>query len=206
MNEQQDVEIIARETPFQGFFRIDRYRLRHRLFGGGMSAELRREIFERGQAVGLLPYDPVGDQVVLIEQFRIGAYAAGRNPWLVEIVAGIIEDDQASEDVARREMTEETGLEIVGNLIPVADYLVTPGGSSETVKIYCARVDARAAGGIHGCADEGEDIRVFAIPVEEAFRRLGDGQINNSPAIIALQWLALNHRRIRQTLLDKSTF
>jgi ADP-ribose pyrophosphatase len=203
MDEEPEIEVIAKETPFQGYFRIDRYRLRHRLFAGGMSHTLVREVFERGHAAALLPYDPVLDRVVLIEQFRIGAYAAGRDPWLLEIVAGIIEEGETADDVVRRETLEEAGLEVVGELQPIADYFVSPGASTETVVVFCGRVDAGKAGGIHGHADEGEDIRVLALSFDDAMARLAAGQIDNSPGIIALQWLALNRERLRRKWLGE---
>lgn len=198
MDRPDDVEIIARETAYEGRFRLDRYRLRHRLFAGGMGPELTREVFERGHAAALLPYDPVLDQVVLIEQFRIGAYAAGRRAWLTEVVAGIVEAGETPAEVVRRELTEETGLKLIGAPEPVAEFLVSPGGTSETIFLFCGRVDASTADGIHGIKDEGEDIRVLVLSVAEALARLEAGRIDNSPAIIALQWLALNHRGLRR--------
>jgi ADP-ribose pyrophosphatase len=196
MNEN-DVEIFEKETAFQGYFRIDRYRLRHRLFAGGWSEAITREVFERGHVVGVLPYDPIEDRVVLIEQFRIGAYAAGFSPWLIEIVAGVIEAGEEPEEVARRETLEETGCSVT-ELMPVTSYLVGPGAASESVKLFCGRVDARGAGGIHGKKEEHEDIRVFSAPFTEAMARLDSGEIKNAVSIIALQWLALNHDRLRR--------
>ena len=196
MNEN-DIEILDKETAFQGYFRIDRYRLRHRLFAGGWSEAITREVFERGHVVGVLPYDPIEDRVVLIEQFRIGAYAAEFSPWLIEIVAGVIEAGEEPEEVARRETLEETGCSVT-ELMPVTTYLVGPGGASETVKLFCGRVDARGAGGIHGKKEEHEDIRVFSAPFTEAMARLEGGEIKNALSIIALQWLALNHDQLRR--------
>ena len=98
-----DVEILERSTPFQGYFRIDRYHLRHRTHDGGWTAPMSREIFERGHAVGILLYDPRQDRVGLIEQFRPGALAAGWHPWLIEVVAGIIDDGETPEAVAVRD-------------------------------------------------------------------------------------------------------
>lgn len=193
----KSVELIRRETPYRGYFRIDRYALRHELFAGGTSEALTREVFERGHAVGVLPYDPVRDAVVLIEQFRIGAYAAGRGPWLIEIVAGIIEADEAANDVAHRELHEETGL-VADALDPMGEVMLSPGGSSETMALYCARIDARQADGVHGVADEHEDIRVAALPFAEALAAVDRGDIVSAPTVIALQWLDRHRERLRQ--------
>jgi ADP-ribose pyrophosphatase len=190
------IELLDKSERYSGFFRINRYRLRHRLFAGGWSGVIEREVFERGHAVGVLPYDPVADSVVLIEQFRIGALVAGMSPWLIEVVAGIVEEGETPEEVARRETLEEAGLEILA-LMPMCRYLVSPGGSSESVRLYCGRVDSRGAGGIHGLAEEHEDIRVEPTPYGEAIRLLEEGRITNSVSLIALQWLALHRERVR---------
>lgn len=192
----RDLDILSRDTVYQGYFRIDRYRLRHRLFRGGMSKEIRREVFERGHAVGIVLYDPARDSVVLVEQFRIGALAAGKEPWITEIVAGVIDDGESAEAVARRESEEEAGC-AVAKLIPVYDYLVSPGCSSETVRLFCGLIDAQGVGGIHGLEAEGEDIRVSVVPVDVALARLADGRINSAIAIIGLQWLALNRAALK---------
>ncbi len=199
-----DVEVIEKTTPFRGFFRLDHYRLKHRLFEGGWSGEMTREIFERGHAVSVLPYDPVLDAVVLIEQFRPGAYAAlssewfgnDVSPWLIECVAGIIEEGENPEDVARRETAEETGCR-VADLIPVCHYLSSPGGTSESVFVFCGRVDASNADGVHGLLDEHENIRVFTVSPADAFRMLDQGRIINAMTIIALQWFRANLGRVR---------
>ena len=190
------VELLDKSERYSGFFRINRYRLRHRLFAGGWSGAIEREVFERGHAVGVLPYDPVADSVVLIEQFRIGALVAGMSPWLIEVVAGIVEEGETPEEVARRETQEEAGLEIQA-LMPMCRYLVSPGGSSESVRLYCGRVDSRGAGGIHGLAEEHEDIRVDRVAYGEAMRLLEEGRVTNSVSLIALQWLALHRDRVR---------
>ena len=192
----KDIEILDKSEQYKGYFRINRYRLRHRLYAGGWSGELQRELFERGHAVGVLPYDPAADSVVLIEQFRIGALVAGMGPWLTEVVAGIIEEGEAPEEVARRETREEAGIEVM-DLMPICRYLVSPGGSSESVILFCGRVDSRGAGGIHGLAAEHEDIKVDVVPYAEAMRRLEEGDFTNAISIIALQWLALHRDRVR---------
>ena len=199
-----DVEIIEKSTPFKGYFRIDRYRLRHKLFEGGWSSEMEREIFERGHAVGILLFDPERDKVVLIEQFRPGAYAAlaspwfdnGASPWLIECVAGIIEDGESPEDVAHREAIEEADCK-VGAMVPVCHYLVSPGGTSESVFIYCGRVSAPKGGGIHGLRDEDENIRVVVASPDEVFRWLDEGKIINAMTLVALQWFRLNVEDLR---------
>jgi ADP-ribose pyrophosphatase len=191
-----NVEIIEKTTPFQGYFRVDRYTLRHRRHDGGWTAPMTREIFERGHAVSVLLYDPDRDEVGLIEQFRPGALAAGWAPWLVEVVAGIIDDGDDPEATAIREAQEEAGVAI-SQLVRVCKYLVTPGGSTESMEIYCARVDSASLGGIHGLDEENEDIRVFSVPTDEAIGWIETGKVANSCAIIALQWLALNRQKLK---------
>ncbi|MEI6559779.1 MAG: NUDIX domain-containing protein [Rhodospirillaceae bacterium] len=192
-----DIDILERQTVFRGYFRIDRYRLRHATFAGGWTGEMVREVFERGHAVAVLLYDPDRDRVVLIEQFRIGAHAAGRQAWLLEVVAGIIGEGEAPEAVAHRETLEETGC-VATDLIPIADYLPSPGGSSETIGLYCARTDARTAGGVHGLVHEHEDIRTVVMTTDEAIARLDAGTLDNSAIIIAIAWLARNRERLRR--------
>jgi ADP-ribose pyrophosphatase len=191
-----DVEVVSRETCYQGYFRIDRYRLRHRLHDGGWSGEMTRELFERGHAVAVLPYDPVADAVVLLEQFRVGAYAAGLPCWQIEIVAGIIDPDETPDAVARRETAEEAGCAVL-DLEQVYHYLVSPGGASESVTMFCGRVDSTGVGGIHGLPHEHEDIKVEVVPWSAALRLLESGAIGNAITLIALQWLALHRDELR---------
>ncbi|MCY1395223.1 ADP-ribose pyrophosphatase [compost metagenome] len=191
-----DVEITQREHCFRGFYRVDRLHLRHRQFAGGMGPVISRELFVRHDAVCVLPYDPQHDTVVLIEQFRVGALEAGVSPWLLELVAGLIDKDEEPEEVARREAIEEAGLTL-GALWPISDYLPSPGGSNERVHLYVGRCDSSNAGGIHGLEEEGEDIRVHVVPFEDALAAVRDGRINNAASIIALQWLALNRAEVR---------
>ena len=193
---KNDVEIIARETLYSGFFSMDLYRFRHRLFNGEMSGEIRREIFERGHAAVLLPFDPVRDEVVLVEQIRIAAYDVSESPWLREMVAGMIEEGETVEDVARREALEEAGL-VVGRTKPVLSYLASPGGTSERLSIMVGEVDATTAEGIHGLADENEDIRVHVVSREQAYQWVEEGKIDNAASVIALQWLQLHYQTLR---------
>ncbi|MEW5560926.1 ADP-ribose diphosphatase [Enterobacter asburiae] len=193
---KNDVEIIARETLYSGFFSLESWRFRHRLFNGEMSGEVRREIFERGHAAVLLPFDPVRDEVVLVEQIRIPAYDTSESPWLLEMVAGMIEEGETPEDVARREAVEEAGLDVkrVKNML---SYLASPGGTSERLTILVGEVDATTAHGIHGLADEHEDIRVHVVSREQAYRWVEEGTIDNAASVIALQWLQLHYQALR---------
>jgi ADP-ribose pyrophosphatase len=195
--DKNDVEIIARETLYRGFFSLNLYRFRHRLFNGDMSPEIKREIFERGHAAVLLPYDPVRDEVVLIEQLRIAAVDTSSSPWLLEMVAGMIETGESVEDVCRREAQEEAGVE-VGRCKPVLSYLASPGGTSERLSIMVGEVDATTAVGIHGLEEEHEDIRVHVVSREQAYRWVEEGAIDNAASVIALQWLALHHESLRK--------
>jgi ADP-ribose pyrophosphatase len=200
-----DVTVESHEVGYQGYFRVDRYRLRHRLFAGGWSAVVGREVFERGQAVACVLYDADQDRLVLIEQFRAGAFAAGytgqiadiASPWLIEIVAGIIGAGERPEDVVRREAMEEAGC-TVRALEPICRIFATPGAGSETVALYFAQVTAPPAGTLHGLDAEHEDIRLHLVTPEDAFAWIAAGRIVNGPAIIGLQWFQLNAPRLRR--------
>lgn len=192
------VKITEKETVFQGYFRVDRYRLHYRTYAGGWSEEVVREVFERGHAAAVLLYDPDRDAVALIEQFRVGAYAAGfDNPWLLEIVAGIIDEGESPDEVACREAQEEAGITI-SELLPIVRMLTTPGGSSESIMLYCARVDVREMGGIYGLSGEHEDIKVVVRSFSEVEKALLEGAIQNATALVALQWLVLNRETLRK--------
>ena len=197
MGRPSAVEIIETTTAYAGYFRVDRYRLRHELFAGTMSGEIVREVMERGHAVGVLPYDPVRDEVVLIEQFRIGALAAGRPAWLIEIVAGVIEPGEDPEAIAHRETLEETGM-TVGDLVAALNLYASPGISTETIQIFIGRTAAECAGGVHGKVEEGEDIRVVAMALDQALAALDRGEIQFAPAAAALQWLARHRPALRR--------
>lgn len=194
----RQVRVIERKLAFDGYFKIIRYRLAHSLFEGGEGPEISREIFERGRAVAVLPYDPKRDEVVLIEQFRPGAFGVESDPWLIETVAGIAEPGEEVEEAARREAKEESGLDLSG-LEPIMRYFASPGGSTETVDLFLGRVDASTAGGHFGLAQEGEDIKVHVIASELAWAWLNTGRIKVATTIIALQWLMANRERLRSS-------
>ncbi|WNW13097.1 NUDIX domain-containing protein [Pseudomonas sp. DTU_2021_1001937_2_SI_NGA_ILE_001] len=189
-------EITRRETCFKGFYRLDKLFLRHEQFDGSMGRELSRELFVRHDAVCVLPYDAKRDEVVLIEQFRVGAAEKTANPWLIEMVAGLIDKDEQPEEVAHREAEEEAGLKFSA-LWPITRYFPSPGGSDEYVHLFLGQCDSQDAGGIHGLESEGEDIRVTVWSFDDALQAVADGRIMNAAAIIAIQWLALNRSEIR---------
>lgn len=197
-----DVTLVSRTAGYRGFFAIDRIRLRHKLFAGGWSREFERELFVRGPAAGVLLYDPDLDQVVLVEQFRIGAVddarRDGKSPWLLEIVAGLIDPEESPEELARREAVEEAGC-APSAVVPIAEYYSSPGGSNEVVSLFCGRVDASSAAGIHGVEEENEDIRVVVLSSDAAWQAMLNGRMNNAMTIIAMQWLAINKRVLRQS-------
>ncbi|MGC9456528.1 MAG: NUDIX domain-containing protein [Halothiobacillaceae bacterium] len=190
-------ELIDCRDLYRGFFALRDCRFRFQAFDGRWIGPVSREIFERGHAVAVLPYDPATDQVVLVEQFRPGALDAPGGPWLMEVVAGMIEPGESPESVAAREMQEESGL-VPGRLLPITRFWVSPGGTTESTWLFLALVDASTAGGVHGLADEHEDIRVQVLDRAEALSRVDSGQICAAAPIIALQWLALNHRQLRE--------
>ena len=194
-----DHKIVAEERLHDGFFKIDRFDIQHKLFAGGETEVFRRELFERGEASAVLLYDAVRDVVVLTEQYRIGAAfdSEQASPWLLEVVAGMVEEGELPEEVACREAEEETGC-IIKDLIPISNYWSSPGGTSEKVHLYCALVDSSILGGIHGLEHEQEDILVRLIPFEQAYDGIASGEINNAATIIALQWLKINQNQVMQ--------
>ncbi|OQW91987.1 MAG: ADP-ribose diphosphatase [Beggiatoa sp. IS2] len=205
-SQEKSFEILDRTVAYAGYFQIVHYRLRHTLFAGGWSGEIVREVFERGHAAGVLPYDPVRDTVVLIQQFRIGAIddllREPKDAWLWEIVAGIIEEGESAYELAHREAQEEAGCTLL-DTIPMYSAIVSPGGSTETIALFCGRVDSTQIGGIHGLAEEHEDIRVQVFPFDEALEMLRSRKIRSCSTIIAMQWLALRRETVRKRWLNQ---
>lgn len=197
MSQQDDVEVIKAPVVYDGYSQVQKVHLRHRLHGGGWSDEIDREVIDRGHAAGVLIYDPARDAVVLIRQFRIGAWRAGDDPWLTETVAGLIDPGENAEEVARRESVEEAGCEIV-ELIRIGAYYASPGVLTELIELFCGIADAGDAAGVHGLDHEGEDIEAKVIPFDEAWRDLESGRLRDAKAIIGLQWLALHRDDLRR--------
>ncbi|MDN3406217.1 NUDIX domain-containing protein [Pseudoalteromonas sp. APC 3218] len=193
-----DVRLKPIENLYDGFFKINLYQFKHALFAGGESEVIRREILERGDAVAVLPYDPVTEQVLLIEQIRIGAIKSKHTPWLLECIAGMTDGSEDYESVVKKEAFEEAGLNLT-ELEFMLSYLSSPGGTTERLYLYLAHADlSQISAGIYGLDTEGEDIKTHIMDLDEAFERLNRGEIDNAATVICLQWLALNRDRIRK--------
>jgi ADP-ribose pyrophosphatase len=194
-----DVDILDARTAFSRHLGVDVVRFRHRLFAGGWSGERVFDIVRRGTAAAILLYDPERDSVVLIEQFRLAALYGGRSPWQTEAVAGLIDaEGETPEEVARREAREEAGLDPLGPLVPIQTILPASGSYDETVFLFCGRVDASGAGGIHGLAEEHEDIRVVVKTIPEIEALIETGQIDSAHTLISLYWLLRHRDRLRR--------
>jgi ADP-ribose diphosphatase len=196
-----DARIVSIDTPFSRFLRIDVVRFRHKLFSGEWSGEREYDVLRRGEAVAIILYDPERDSVVLVEQFRLPALYAGLSPWQIEPVAGLVDKDEGYDVVARRETEEEAGIAPIGELVPIQRYMPAPGNSDEAVMLFCGRVDARGAGGIHGLAEENEDIRVVVKTVAELEAMLLAGRIETGHTLICCHWLLRHRDRLRREWL-----
>ncbi len=198
-----DVGVLSRRTLHGGYIRVDELVLRHRLFGGGESGEVRRELIVRPRGVGILLYDPVRREAVLVRQFRVGMIDEYRSPWMLELVAGMVDGDDDPLQVARRESREESDMDPV-KVIQICDYYNSPGVGNERITLFCGQVDASAAGGIHGLAAENEDIEVVVVPYDELVAAVESGLINNAMTIIAVQWLQLHESEMDRLFGDSA--
>ena len=192
-----DVRVLEDERVFDGYFRVHRRKFQHRGFDGDWCEPVVREVFERGDAVGVLPYDPDGDRLFLIEQFRAGSMGDGGGPWMLELIAGIVEPGEDDASVARREAEEEAGCSI-DELEPIAAYYPSAGACPEHVRLFCGRAVSAAVGEVRGLAGEGEDILVHEFSRDEILALLADGQITNGHTLVALQWFALHWQGLRE--------
>lgn len=186
-----------------GFCHVERYDLKYKLFNDQWTASHAKTLIIKPRAIAALPYDPILDKVVLIEQFRVGAFAAAKaDPWLIEIVAGLADkQNESDEELVRREVLEETGLEVL-SLLPIYNYFVSPAYSTGEIALFCARIDSSKAAKFAGLASEHEDIKTRTVTSSEAFEYVRCGKINNAITIIALQWLELNINKVRKKFSD----
>lgn len=194
----KDTKILSEETVYKGFFEMKKIEMKYKFFDGAWSKAVSREMFERGHAVAVLPYDPITEEFVLIEQFRLGAMATSNNPWMIEVIAGMIEAGEDLEDVCHRESFEEAGI-VLTHLQKVMTYLSSPGGTTERLHIFMAKTDASLAKGVHGLDTESEDIMVHRVKESVAKVMLEQGKVDNAAAIIALQWFFLNKPKLLKT-------
>ncbi len=192
---RDDFTIESEERLWKGFFEVVDVSLRHRLFNGGWTGEVRRVVARRREAVGVLIYDPALDALAVAEQFRIGALNRQPSPWLMELIAGLMESGESPEDVAYRESIEEAGAKLTA-LEKVASYYSSPGGSDEYFHLYCGCADLSKSAGVHGLAEENEDIRLHVLPVSEVLAMMDDGRIDNAHSLVALNWFARHHARL----------
>ncbi|MGR3807442.1 ADP-ribose diphosphatase [Pasteurella testudinis] len=197
-----DLAIQQQDLVYDGFFKLYKIQFRHKLFAGGYSGTVTRELLYKGAASAVIAYDPLRDEVVLVEQVRIGAYVAEseKSPWLLELIAGMVEENEQPLDVAQREAQEEAGVDIQ-QILPALSVWDSPGGVFERIHLFAGKVDTTQAGGLHGLAEEHEDIKVHVVSREQAYQWVENGQIDNSIAVIGLQWLQLNHQRLKKLWL-----
>lgn len=193
----RDVRVLDDQTVFSGYFSMRRLTLQHRRFAGGWSQPIIREVFERGDAVAVLPYDPKTDSLVMIEQFRPGAIRGDESPWMLELIAGVVGAGERDEEVAHRESMEEAACEL-SELVPIATVFPSAGACTEQVRLFCGRVNKAAIGELHGLQHEGEDILVHSLPRAEALQLLADNRIPNGHTLIALQWLHIHGEALRE--------
>ncbi|MEO1293286.1 MAG: NUDIX domain-containing protein, partial [Pseudomonadota bacterium] len=192
-----DVEEIETVEIYREYFTMQDRTVRFSTYDGGRSAPVKRGVFISGEAVTVLPYDAARDEVLLIEQWRVGPWVYGdANPWAIEVIAGRLEGDTHPERTARREAREEAGVEIA-EMEHAAGYYTTPGIGCEYLTSYVGRADLSAAGGVHGLEEEGENIRVITLGFWDAMEALARGDVNTAPAVLSLLWLARNRERLR---------
>lgn len=191
-----DWKLHSKETRYDGHFTVEEYKLSHERFEGGFTPTLTRELVRREDAVAIVPYDPVSEQIVLIEQFRMGVLRE-REPWIKEIVAGLIEENEQPEDVARREVKEEVGCQL-HNLTKIIEFYPSPGGFSELIHLYVGEVSIAEVAQYAGLDEEGEDIKVHICTLDEIADMLAQGEMRSAVGLIGLQWLLNNRDAVKQ--------
>jgi ADP-ribose pyrophosphatase len=197
--DKSDLNVLALETKYNGFFKLNEYQINHKLFSGEQSKAFTREVFERGDAVVVVLYDEKKDKLLLLEQFRAGAIRSSKTPWMLEFIAGMFDENETAIDVAIRETHEEANIKITAeSLSPIMKYLSSPGGMSECIHLYLAKFDSNdvVLGSIFGLEEENEDILLHLVSRSEALALLAQGKISNAATIIGLQWLALNYQNL----------
>ncbi len=197
-HDRRDVAVAARRRPYSHFFAVEELDIAARRFDGAMPAPSERAIFVMSDAVSVLPYDPVRDRVLLIEQFRTGAYLRGdTNPWSLEAIAGRQDPGETAEETARREALEETGLTL-GALHLVSRYYSSPGGCTEYMTSFVALAELPdGVEGVGGLDSEAEDIRSMLVSFDGLQDALASGEAENGPLVMSALWLAAHRDRLR---------
>ena len=193
-----DVARLGAVTPYVGFHRVDELRFRHRRFDGGTSDPVTRAVSVVAQAATVLPWDPVRDRVLVVEQVRAGPLALGDPlPWMLEPVAGLVDPGETPEETAAREAREEAGLTLDPDALTlVSRYYPSPGGLGQVLWSYVARCDLPdGAAGLGGLEGEAEDIRGHLVPVDDLLAMVESGEAANAPLVISAQWIALARTR-----------
>lgn len=194
----QDLNVHETRRPYVNFFAVQEDDLSFPKFDGGHSPVVSRAAFVGGDAVTVLPYDPVSDEILLIRQFRYGAYVRGdRQPWCAEPIAGRIDPGETPEEAARREALEEAGLEVT-KLYPVARYYPSPGVLSEFLFSFVAPVDLSGVDRrVQGVETEAEDIQSRVISLDHLMQMIATGEADTGPLVLTAYWLAANRDRLR---------
>lgn len=193
-----DVTVVARSQPYANFFAVEEYDLSFQRFDGTRSGVVKRAAFVSGDAVTVLPYDPVRDRVLVVEQFRTGPYARGDvQPWQIEPIAGRIDPFETAEQAARREAVEEAGLDL-GALLPVGGYYPSPGAKTEFILSYIALTDLPDSAAILGGeASEAEDIKGHILSFDAFSDLVARGEGGTAPLLISYYWLDRERARLR---------
>lgn len=188
--QQQDVEIKQKDLVYNGFFNVTRFQLRHRCFSGEWSPWLVREQICRQDAAAVLLVDLAQETLILVEQLRIGLIGThAGSPWMLEIVAGLLEEGEQAQETIRREALEEANCTI-GSLIEIGEFYNTPGGFAEKTTLFCAEVIQRGAKEEGGVQAENEDIRIHVLPISAVLAAWEQGAfLSSASTVIALQWL-----------------
>jgi ADP-ribose pyrophosphatase len=192
---KSDAKCLGRSALHHGFLHVHKYKIQHTMFSGKNTNPIYRELVLLPKSIGVILYDPQKNAVVMIEQFRMGAFLNNDDPWLLEIVAGFVENNETIVEAVKREVVEEANYK-PEQVVHIADVLLSPGYSTEKMSLHCALINARNVSEVLGVAAENEDIRTHVFPVDKLYSMLEAGDINNAPAIIAIQWLKINQHKL----------
>lgn len=190
------VDVQSFAYPYSDFFAVEDLRLTHKRFDGATSAVMDRAAFVSADAVTVLPYDPVRQRVLVVEQFRVAPFVRGdQHPWMLEPIAGRVDAGETEETTARREAREEAGLDI-GELHLVGGYYPSPGALSEYITSFVGIADLPDdVTGVGGLADEHEDIASMILSVDDLMALADQGALDTGPLMLTALWLARNKDR-----------